>query len=560
MSLATQIAEQGAGEPISHARRRRLLGVMLLRIGLISVLLGGTIVANYRSGDAFLGASSRFLLALIAVTYLGTIVYAIWYRSGRAMRHLIHVQLAFDLVFWGCLTYVTGGIVSGFTFLFDLWVIVSAVVLGGRAAYYMAAASVVVLCVIVAMMATGALQPLSDQTVPSVTTREFTYFLTVNIVALFVVAGLVSSLVDRLERTGLGLEAERVRRADLAQLHADMIRSLTVGIATTGKAGEILMMNPAGLDILGLEVDEVEGKHLGRWLPGIVEQSIPEDIIRLRGNSVGVGKSGQKIPIEYIIAPLAGGDGSIHGCIVVFSDLTEVRRLEAELEHSRRLAALGELAASLAHEIRNPLGAISGSFQILRGSTTLSDEDNTLADIISRELDRLARLINEMLEYARPKQTTVSNVNIGKLVEEVVGVFLKGQETAGREVRTNIDGEIDPAEVDQGQVKQVLWNLLRNAVQATESGDLIEVVVRENRPFIIVEVYDTGKGIAAEEHDKIFDPFYSTRERGLGLGLALCQRIVDAHEGKLEAESREEGGSVFRVSLRGKNEQDGVVS
>ncbi len=550
MFLATERPTEHAKEQRQQPRKVRLIWVMLLRVGLISVLLGATLILNYRSDDPFAGEAPRFLLGLIAITYLGAIVYAVWYRSGRALRLLAYVQLSLDLAFWGCLTYGTGGVVSGFTFLFHLWVIVWAVVLGGRAAFYAAFISMAMILVLGIAMFSGILAPLADQVVPEISLRELSYFVAVNIIALLIVAGLVNSLVARLERTGLGLEVERVRRADLAQLHADMIRSLTVGIATTGSAGEVLMMNPAGLGTLGLEAANVEGELLSRWLPDVDQEQATEESSRYRGRGEGVRADGRRVPVEFIVAPLTGANGFRRGSIVVFSDLTEVRRLEVALERSRRLAALGELAASLAHEIRNPLGAISGSFQILASSPSLADEDATLIQIISRELHRMERLIGDMLGYARPKQTRPGPVDIGKLAGEIVQISVKGQEWVGRNLKTSVEqGAELVAEVDSAQMRQVIWNLLRNAAQATEPGDNIETSVRREKDNIVIEIRDSGCGIPAEDRGKIFDPFYSSRERGLGIGLALCKRIVDDHGGEIAALPREGGGSVFRVTL-----------
>ncbi|MDJ0761489.1 MAG: ATP-binding protein [Myxococcota bacterium] len=528
----------------------RLVWVMALRVGLISILLGATLIFDYRSGNAFADPSSRFLLTLIGITYFLTIVYALWYRSGDRIVLLSRVQLTVDLLFWGCLTYATGGIISGFTFLFDLWIIVAAIVLGGRAAFHSAAASVVILVLLVGAMATGLLQPLAGHGDGGATAREYAYFLSVNIIALFVVAILVNSLVARLERTDRGLAVERVKRADLAQLNADMIRSLTVGIATTDLNGDVVMMNPAGLSILGIENNPVEGQQLSTWVPEFASEAVIVSGYRIRGQYTGMKQDSTRIPLECIVAPLLGANGLRKGAIVVFSDLSEVRRLEAEVERARRLAALGELAASLAHEIRNPLGAVSGSFQILASAVSNQSEDRELINIISRELRRMEQLVADMLDYARPRSGRRATTDINKLVGEVAQVFLMGQDQVGTNIKVSAD-ETKPIEaiVDPSQIRQVIWNLLRNAAQATEPGDHIEASVDMIGERVVIEICDTGRGIAQEDLDKIFDPFFSKRERGIGLGLALCKRIVEAHDGHIEASRRQGKGSIFRITL-----------
>jgi signal transduction histidine kinase len=242
----------------------------------------------------------------------------------------------------------------------------------------------------------------------------------------------------------------------------------------------------------------------------------------------------------------------MQGFIIVFSDLSEVMRLESALERSRRLAALGELAASLAHEIRNPLGALSGSFQILATSPGLSEEDVSLVDIITREIHRMERLVTDVLDYSRPRRRETDNVDVASLVRETVSTFVLDEEAQERVVAVETPQSL-VQRADGGQLKQVLWNLLRNALQATEPGQRIDVLLqRENDNMTVLEVRDAGIGIDPEVARHIFDPFFSTRERGLGLGLALCQRIVEDHRGKISAKNGEDGGTVFRIELPGK--------
>jgi two-component system sensor histidine kinase PilS (NtrC family) len=374
------------------------------------------------------------------------------------------------------------------------------------------------------------------------------YFLAVNIAALFIVAALVNSLVSRLESTGIGLEEEKVKRADLTQLHTDLVRSITVGIATTSKKGEVLSMNPAGMDLLGIERDNLEGKSIDQWLPELTKQIDSSETVSTRGQSFGIEADGNPVPIEYMVAPLTSSEGLRLGAIVMFSDLTEVRRLETELEHSRRLAALGGLAASLAHEIRNPLGAVSGSFQLLASGRTFNEDEQSLSDIVFRELQRIQRLVGDMLNYARPSKPKFALAEIKKLVEEVVSVFLMGDEAVDCKVTCTADGNWN-AWIDRSQMRQVIWNLLRNAAQAAGSVDSIEVMLTKETDHIVIEVKDRGAGINLVDKNKIFEPFFSTKERGIGLGLALCKRIVDEHEGNISAVSREGGGTIFRISL-----------
>jgi len=227
-----------------------------------------------------------------------------------------------------------------------------------------------------------------------------------------------------------------------------------------------------------------------------------------------------------------------------------VRRLEAALEQSRRLAALGELAASLAHEIRNPLGAISGSFQLLASRTDQSADEHALVGIVERELHRLDHLVNDVLDYARPSRHNPLPTDIVQLVRDTFASFVSSPEAAGKRATLDLEDSTTLVfEVDGSRLRQVLWNLLRNAAQATELGTEIRLSLRGTAANCLIEVADNGRGIAEGDTARIFDPFFSTRERGLGLGLAVCKRIIEEHGGTIEAQRREGGGALFRVVL-----------
>jgi PAS domain S-box-containing protein len=327
-----------------------------------------------------------------------------------------------------------------------------------------------------------------------------------------------------------------------------MIRSLTVGIATTDMNGAVLTMNPCGLETLDRTLEEVEGRRLVEWLPDLDNQLVFGNATQSRGHGTAFRRDKERVPVEYIVAPLSTAEQQMQGFIVVFSDLTEIKKLESQLEKSRRLAALGELAASLAHEIRNPLGALSGAFQILSSNTKMGEEDRSLLEIISREIHRLEYLVNDMLDYARPKKAEPDYIDLSKLIAETLRTFVLDEDASEREVTSDVEENL-MHHADGSQLKQVLINLLQNAVQATEQGDRIEVTAKRISSDVMIEVKDTGKGIPSEFQKKIFDPFFTTRERGLGLGLALCRRIVGEHQGTIEAMHKEGGGSVLRIIL-----------
>jgi two-component system, NtrC family, sensor histidine kinase HydH len=226
----------------------------------------------------------------------------------------------------------------------------------------------------------------------------------------------------------------------------------------------------------------------------------------------------------------------------------DLLRAEARAAAAERLAGLGRLAAGLAHEIRNPLGGIAGSIELLRSSPNLTEEDRHLCDIVQREAARLNDLVGDMLQLSKPKEPTIADVDLAKVATEVVGLAAKSGR--GEDVAVHYDGPPEQAiRADASQVRQLLWNLIRNAVQSSAAGSEVVVRVASNPGLgCVLEVQDAGKGISREAMDKIFDAFFTTRAQGTGMGLAVVKHIVDAHGWRVAVRS-DEAGTVFSVTI-----------
>jgi len=249
------------------------------------------------------------------------------------------------------------------------------------------------------------------------------------------------------------------------------------------------------------------------------------------------------------------------GTIVIFQDLTELREMESRLKREERLAAVGRLAAGIAHEIRNPLASISGSIEMLRSGLSVESEDRRLMDIILRETDRLDGLISEFLTYVKPVRHRMGRVDLEHVLRETAEALRATD--AGRNVSLSLPppGTLHAIRGDRDHLKQVAWNLLLNAVQATRGQGKVEIRGADSRlgrsgDVVIVEVVDDGVGISPEDLPRIFEPFFTTKERGTGLGLAMVHKVVEAHGGHIEVESEPGHGAVFRVVLPRWREQD----
>jgi two-component system sensor histidine kinase PilS (NtrC family) len=231
--------------------------------------------------------------------------------------------------------------------------------------------------------------------------------------------------------------------------------------------------------------------------------------------------------------------------VLHFQDLTELRRMQLKVERAERLASIGRLAAGIAHEIRNPLASISGSMEMLKTSPGADEDSRQLMAIAVREVDRLNALITDLLDYARPKTEDRQRLDLGEHTSEIARAF-------NQEHRSGITLVVDAphgisVEAAAGQLRQVLWNLIRNAAEAMPSGGEIHVQVTKESAFAVLIVRDTGAGIPKTHFERIFEPFYSTKSGGTGLGLATVARIVDDHRGNIDVDSEPGRGTIFTV-------------
>jgi two-component system nitrogen regulation sensor histidine kinase GlnL len=281
-----------------------------------------------------------------------------------------------------------------------------------------------------------------------------------------------------------------------------------------------------------------------------------------------VRRDGGTCYVDLTCSPVNDDAGALLGVVAVFRDRTVLREMEEVSRHSDRLSLLGTMAAGIAHEVKNPLGGIRGAAQILRkGVTEGSGDAATLAqcaDLVISQVDRIDRLIEELLEFSSPKKLRVADVNVNKVLNDVVQLMRADVGDARVTFRLEFDPSLPPVSGDEPRLEQVFLNLLRNAVdavQARDGGGTIRVVSRMDldlhlgrpdrppRPMIAVEIADDGPGVRREDLDKLFVPFFTTKARGTGLGLVMCHKLVEEHGGTLRLASRQGEGTTARVVL-----------
>lgn len=518
------------------ARQLLLLGGRLLAL---LILLGGSVVLADETGSgAFVGDA---LTLSVVATFAMSLAVAIVLQRTRRPALLARIQVAWDLGLVTTLVYLFGGGSSGFSFLYGVVILAAALTLGSRAAQ-VTTASALILYVGVAFGLAGDWLPHADDPHPP-PLDEVALAVLRNLIGFVLVGLLAGTLAERLRRTGGQLEEAVQSAAGYARLNEDILRSLISGLLTTDPEGVVTRINPAGAALLGGTREDFEGAAIDRHLP----LDPPRVSMIDRGEGEATRVDGTTFPVGFSCSPLRDAEGEVRGSLVLFQDLTELSQLREKAERAERLAALGRLAAGLAHEIRNPLSSISGSVEMVREAPQLVPEDRKLLSLVLGEVDRLNDLVTTMLEVGRPRTPDPIGVDLGALASEVTRVARPG--VSGRVEVTTPD---DPVRVhaDPDQLRQVLWNLVKNALQFSPSDGLVHVEVGwddEARPCLSVR--DEGPGISDEDRAHLFDMFYSRRQHGVGLGLALVHQIVEAHGGAITVESRPGEGATFRVHL-----------
>jgi two-component system, NtrC family, sensor histidine kinase PilS len=533
--------------------RRRLTQLMLFRVVLITFVLGATVVLYAASPDEAAATNSVWLFGIVGVTYLMTLVYALWLRRVRSPMHFANLQFAGDLVITTLLVHLTGGAQSGYTF-FYLLTVVGAALIHYRTGAVWAVSVSLFLYVGISLLGWWQIVPVpaGQRLLPwDLPASALIRQLALNGAAFVAVGFLAAKLGAQLASAGASLETQQLRSADLAAQSADVIRCLSSGLVTIAGDGRVSAFNEAAAEIMGVTARAAIGKPIEQLAPEIaelLERAAGRSGLRREVISVRRGRDERVLGVS--VSPLTNHRDQPVGHIVNFTDLTDLRRMEEQVQRAERLAAVGQMAAGVAHEIRNPLASISGSIELLRSTPQLDPESGALMGIVLREVDRLNGLITELLEYARPRERVLTPIDLAVVIEETLRVFAQDRNYA--HVTTQLRAGVRELVVhaDPAQVRQVVWNLLRNAADAMPQGGAVEVSLGLDEPAGMAEfaVEDHGKGMSQAEQERLFEPFFSTKTHGTGLGLATVHRIVSEHGGHILVDS--EIGRGTRMTIR----------
>ena len=550
--------------------RSRLSTLIAARVVIGTLLLGSAILIQISRPGAF---PVDPFFTLIGLTYALSVVYLATLRFAERHPWLVDLQFGLDAVLVSAFIHVTGGIASNFSSLYVLPVIAASMIRSRRVAMQVASLSAMLYLALVLVQYVDVGLPAQVKRFTPVvelpTLGVARYTVAINLGGFFAVALLAGSLAESLRSAGARLEYASHEIRDLRKYNENVINSLLSGLVTTDAEARILTFNRAASVILGVPSTQAI-RHNAidvLQLPADTRTGLAGlgDARTLRIDTQHRTGDGRSIDLGLTASPLTFPDGRA-GFLFMFQDVTDMRRLERNARLQQRLAAVGEMAAGIAHEIRNPLASMSGSIQVLRQELTLSDEQAQLMDIVLRESERLNDTIKSFLAYARPQRFALAKIDIRRVVQDAALLLRNSAEVqAHHTIGVEVHGDPVWCEADENQIRQVIWNLATNGLRAMAQGGrllLTAATANDGSGAALLTVEDQGRGIPAEDLDVIFQPFHSSFEKGTGLGLAIVHRIVTDHNGTINVSSRVGAGTVVavRLPMRGTSPMIGSTS
>ncbi len=547
-----------------HQRQKnlheRLKWLIACRLAIAAAFVIATLVL--RPGEEATEGFSFFVFLLITVTHL---VVAILFGLGwewtplKWVKVAAHSQIVWDIVFTTALIYVTGGVDSRFTFLYWLTIFNASVLFFKKGAYTGAFLSSLFYGALIDFEFLGwipmQLGPLGDSN--SWSEQKVMASIFMHTCGFFIIAYFSSYLSTRAREVESQLSAKSADLEDLEVLMRRIVESLTSGLATLDPKGKIKFWSQSAEQISGLGEVDVRGKKFSVIFPGAEEaiaqgaNGVVHDHRSWRWEAPFQTKDHRKLTLGFSISPLHKAKGGENESLVIFQDLTEYRAMEDKIKRQDRLAAVGELAARMAHEIRNPLTSMAGSIEVLKNQLNLENQDRKLMEIVVRETDRLNFLLTDFLRFARPTAPQWEDIDLSNAIRETIELFSK---SPGRNSAIEFDVELEEGILIRGdakQISQMFWNLLKNASEAMPKAGVVKfsAVLEEAGRSVLVRIQDEGGGIPSEIEEQIFQPFFTTKVRGTGLGLATVRRVIEDHGGSIQLDRNVSKGTCFVVSF-----------
>ncbi|MCP4006076.1 MAG: PAS domain S-box protein [bacterium] len=524
-----------------------------IRLAALGGIFAVAVLSEIRGGGSYSERELVALYALVLTGFLLSLAYGALRAWGNSER-VNYFELTGDLILLTGLVYCSGGSRSLFGPLYIIWIVHVALAAGSRATILAWAGATICYGLVGLAPALGAFpafEPGSQLGVHEALSSAGAHAL-----AFLGVAILSRNLADQ-------IQAGRVELRELGEIHQRIVDNVASGLLTVDRAARISSFNSEAERITGYGSAEVMGWPLAKLFPnldpGETGDSAPADLPgtatqeRGRMELVFESRNAQELHLGMSISILRDAGGHEDGAIVIFQDLTKVVQMEEQLRRSERLGAVGQLAAGLAHEIRNPLASLSGAIELLEGDLPSGDASSLrLARIVQRETARLNRLVSDFLTYARPGPGHFLAVPLQELMAEIAELD-EYSEGRGCELELDIENGLS-ARGNPDQLRQVIWNLVINAAQSEPRDHKVRIEARgrvdeSGAPRVHIDVIDCGCGIPPELVERIFEPFFTTKPKGTGLGLATVHRVIEAHGGQMGVRTEQGQGTVVSVDL-----------
>jgi two-component system sensor histidine kinase PilS (NtrC family) len=521
-----------------NALFKRLKALIAFRAFFVTLLLGTFLL--FGIGYYKFPYTRTILYFIIVPLYVVSVIYGLLLPRIRNLTLFAYIQLSVDAISTVSLIFLTGGIESWFSFIM-LLIVIGSVITVNRKAGYITATICSILYGLLTDLQFYRLIPVQYD--PSVMEKDFLYNIFSHISGLYLTAYLTGYLSSRLEKTSRKLEEKDSNLKDLTFFHKELIESLPSGLLTVDLSGNILIFNRAAEHITGIPRTAAIGNNITTVFPFVTH---PIETLRGEG-SITVHDTRRTIGLT--LSQSTDSSRQETGYICIFQDITELKRLEAELKHKETLAAIGELSANMAHEIRNPLASLKGSIEILKEGTLTRAHGEKLMNIALSEMDRLNTIITDFLTYSRPKPPEFLSFDLHAMLNEIIQLTRNAIISTDKISITKDFGGHYEIVADPQKLRQVFLNLTMNAIESMPGGGSLFIRTRRVHDTVAVSFKDSGIGIPPENLKEIFYPFFTTKDRGTGLGLSIAYRIIEEHQGRITVNSIPGTGTTFEVTI-----------
>ena len=517
-------------------------------------LLASALWTRERFGELDRGALYDTLPIFTVVVAL-SLVYALALLFSRRWEWHARVQLFADVLLVTWLVWLTGDVRSPYAAIYIIIIAVASIFLGPRGALVTSVGCAIAFTAVTLLTLTGVLPHYVRATVAGSTSKAV-QTIGLNDLAFLVVGLLAARLAERQMRSDVSLIAATQTLANLRALHERIVESIRSGVVTTDLDGRIYTFNAAAEEITGYKAADVRGQEVSIFFGEIADKiaaslhAVAENEPNPRFEADCLTSEGLRLRLGFSISPLFTESNETTGFVITFQDLTEVRALEDTSRRQDRLAAVGRVAAGIAHEIRNPLASMRGSIQVLRSDLDGDSQQAQLMEIILRESDRLNQIIADFLTYARPRAASFANIDLREPLRETF-TLLRHSPEIREDHALEEDSPSEPVMInaDMAQLKQVFWNLARNALHAMPDGGRLRAELRrEGAKRVRITFTDSGQGMTPEQVERLFEPF-SSSTGGTGLGLSIVYQIIRDHGGTINVRSLEGQGTTITIEL-----------